>query len=332
MVDTLLLFSLAITFFLSAVLVRWWIKRAHKAGLTGKDMHKIDRREVAELGGFPVLCAFLFGLFVFLGIRTFFFGNTSFSNELLAVGLTITLLALIGIIDDILGWKIGLRQWQKPVLCILASLPIMVINSGVSHMAIPFFGTMELGIIYALIIIPIAISGAANGFNMLAGYNGLEAGQGIIILGALGFIVWQVQGLSYVAMIAALMIMALLGFLMFNRYPANVFPGDTLTYMVGGTIAIVAIMGNVEKAALILFLPYFVEFLLKLRGGLKKESFAKVDPDGGLLRPYYKIYGLEHAAIALLQKFKRKVTENDVVISLYCLQILFVSIALLIAL
>jgi len=328
MVDTFLLVSLALTFFSSVVLCRWWIRRAHEADLTGKDMHKLSRRKTAEVGGLPVLFAFLFGVLIFVGVKTFYFGNVSYEKEIFAVVLTITMIALIGFIDDILGWKIGLRQWQKPLLCLFAALPIMMINSGVSKMNLPFFGLVDLGIIYPLILVPIAVSGAANGFNMLAGYNGLEAGMGIIILGALGLIVWQMQGLSHIAMIAAIMIMALLGFLIFNRYPARIFPGDTLTYMTGATIAVVAILGNVEKAALVLFIPYFIEFFLKARGDFRKESFAKVNDQGYLEKPYDKIYGLEHLMISVLGRLKIKVTEKRAVYSIYLLELFFVALML----
>jgi len=47
------------------------------------------------------------------------------------------------------------------------------------------------GIFYALLIVPIGITGATTTYNMLAGFNGLEAGQGIIILGFLSFIAFM---------------------------------------------------------------------------------------------------------------------------------------------
>ena len=46
----------------------------------------------------------------------------------------------------------------------------------------------KLSILSPLIVIPIGIAGASNAYNMLAGYNGLEAGMGIIILGTLGYV------------------------------------------------------------------------------------------------------------------------------------------------
>jgi UDP-N-acetylglucosamine--dolichyl-phosphate N-acetylglucosaminephosphotransferase len=147
---------------------------------------------------------------------------------------------------------------------------------------------------------------------MLAGMNGLEAGMGTIAVGTLGFIAWQSNALA-AAVIAACTVMALLAFLLFNWYPARVFPGNVMTYTVGATLAVVAILGNLEKYALILFLPYFAELVLKARGGFQQESFAK--PEGtGLRNRTKKWYSLNHAAIDLLRRLHGKATEEHAVL------------------
>ena len=326
MISSLLFICLGITFFSTLFLVWWWIKRARLAGLVARDMNKRSSQRIPELGGLPVLAGFLLGTLLYLGVRTFAFRTSEFNLEIVAALTTVTFLALIGLLDDILGWKIGLQQWQKPVLCLFAALPVMMINAGQSVMIMPILGRIDFGIFYPLIIIPLAISAASNSFNMLAGFNGLEAGLGIIMLGALGFVVWQYEQLGIIAMLAAIMIAALAAFLLFNHYPAKVFPGDTLTYMVGGLIAVIAIMGNAEKAALYLFIPFIIEFFLKARGAWSMESFAKLKPDSSLTIPYKKIYGLTHAAIAFSRAFKKRVSETDVVYALYCLELLFVVV------
>ncbi len=243
----------------------------------------------------------------------------------MAILSSILIIALIGIVDDLLGWKIGLKQWQKPLLVLFASLPIVVINSGYSVVYIPFIGPIDLGILYAILAIPIGITGAANGFNLIEGYNGLGTGMGIIILSTLGFIAWHI-GISWVAVVAISMVFALLGFYIYNKCPAKVFPGDTLTYTVGALIAIIAIHGNMEKAALILFTPYFIQLFLKGRGKLKKESFAKLNGDGSLDRPYDKYYGVEHIAVDIIKKIKGKCYEKDVVYLLFSLEIILAII------
>jgi len=210
---------------------------------------------------------------------------------------------------------------------LIAALPIMVINVGHSAMSFPLIGTIDFGILFPLIITPLAIVGAANGFNMLAGYNGLEAGQGIIIVFTMAYVSWT-RSNGRLAVIGLCMVFALIGFYYYNRYPAKIFPGDTMTYSVGALIAIMAILGNTEKVALILFIPYFIEFMLKLRGGFHKESFAKVNDQGTLDLVYSKIYGLEHAAIVFLKKLNFRSTENNVIYTLFGFQFIFVIISL----
>tara|TARA_Y100000310_G_scaffold337898_1_gene426146 strand:+ start:995 stop:1987 length:993 start_codon:yes stop_codon:yes gene_type:complete len=327
--DILPVICLTLTFISSLFLTKWWIIRAKRAGLVSKDMHKPERT-AAEIGGLPVLISFLFGILLYTGYRTFFKGILEFNLEILAAVSTITIIAIIGIMDDILGWKLGLKQWQKPLLCLFAALPVMMTNIGQSSMLLPLIGEINLGLLYPLLIVPIAISFAANGFNMLAGYNGLEASMGIIILTTLGFITWFSQGFPRVAMLAFVMVASLTAFLAYNKYPARIFPGNTLTYTVGALIAIIAILGDIEKIALLLFLPYLLEIFLKATGKFRRESFAKPSEDGSLELPYKRIYSLEHLTIAFLKKLKRKAYEKEVVYTILALETFLAMSAILI--
>lgn len=303
-------FALIISFLFVLIFLPLWVSRTKKYGFVGTDVQKLDKRKVAELGGLIVVLGAAFGILTYIATQVFIY-RISASINLLAALSAILIALLIGMVDDILGWKIGLRKLEKVILSLLIALPIMAINAGISKMNIPFFGTVELGLIYPLLIVPIAVVGASNGFNMLAGANGLEAGMGIIILSSLSFIAWK-TGASFAAAFAAFFVLALIAFLIFNWYPARIFPGDSLTYPVGAAIAITAIIGNIEKFALILFLPYFFEFFLKAGGAFKKESFGKVLKDGSLDLRYKRIYSLNHLAIWFLRKVKGKAYEWEI--------------------
>ncbi|MBI4155143.1 glycosyl transferase family 4 [Candidatus Woesearchaeota archaeon] len=329
MVQKILFIPLIISFLTTLIAIPFWIKRAKKAVLVGKDMHKLDKRQVAEIGGIPVIFGFILGLLSYIALSTFYFKNLSRSLEIMALLSAVLIIALMGLIDDILGWKIGLRQYQKPLFTLLGALPIIVINAGHSRMVLPFIGPVDFGLLYPFLLIPLGIVGASNGFNMIGGYNGLESGLGIIILSTLGFIAWK-AGVSWMAVIALVMVFALLAFYFFNRYPSKIFPGNMLTYSVGALIACIAILVNTEKAALILFIPYFIELILKLRGKLQIESFATLDKEGNLIVPQKKLYGIEHLTILLLSKVKNKVTELNVVLSIYSFEIVLALVAVLI--
>jgi len=314
--------SFAVTFWITPI----WINRAQKAGLTGPDVHKPGFPQIAEMGGLAVMMGFLSGVLVYVAIRTFVFHGYGTSLQIMAIVASMLIITIIGLMDDILGWKIGIRQRQKPFLTLAAAIPLVVLNAGHHTMHIPFFGDINFGLVYPLLIIPIALVGATNGFNMLAGYNGLEAGMGIIILSAMGFAAYR-GGDAWSSMIIFSMVFALIAFFYYNQHPARVFPGDTLTYSVGALIAIMAIMANMERLALFLFIPYFAQFLLKLRGRMNKESFAQLKKDSSLAMPYNKVYGLEHLAILIISKLKKKVTESDVVYGILGFELVLVGLA-----
>jgi len=325
MVETLLLVTIFISFFCTFFVLPSWIKKAHKEGLVGRDMHKKDKRKVAEGGGVIVLFGFSIGLLLYIAINTFYFKNTEFLTPMFAILSTLLIAAMVGSIDDLLGWKKGLSKSMRIGMMLFAAIPLMAINAGVSTMM-----GIDFGLLYPLVLIPLGIVGASTTFNFLAGYNGLEASQGILILGALSVVTF-LTGDSWLSVISLIMVAALIAFYMFNKYPAKIFPGDTLTYPVGALIAVIAIIGNVEKIALFFFIPYILETILKLRGRLKKESFAKLNKEGSLEMPYKKIYGLEHLAIKILKWIKpsKKVYENEVVFLINGFQILIIIIGFL---
>ncbi|NOZ59206.1 MAG: glycosyl transferase family 4, partial [Euryarchaeota archaeon] len=303
-----------------------WIRAARRIGLVGRDMNKHSKPEVAEMGGIAVVSGFVAGVLYYIALSTFYFRQDANLIFILATLSTVLIITIIGMLDDILGWKIGLKQWQKPLLTLVAALPMVAVNAGQSSMVLPLAGNVDFGILYPLLIVPLGIAGAANGFNMLAGYNGLEAGMGIIILSAMGFVAWQ-SGMGWVALLAGCMVLALLAFLRYNWFPARVFPGDSMTYSVGALIACVAILGNMEKIALVLFLPYFLDFVLPLRKRMKVEAFGKPRRDGSLELPYSRIYDTAHAAILLLKRLKGRAYEYEVTLLILAVEAVIAVLA-----
>lgn len=321
--EPLILVIIFISFFCTYLIVPFWIRKAKQIGLVWEDMNKPKRdKNVAGSGGITVVMGAMIGIFLYIAIQTFYFKSSDgISIQIFAILSTILLVAGIGLIDDLFGWKRGgLSKRSRIILIFFSAVPLMVINAGQSTMM-----GINFGILYPLLIIPIGVLGATTVFNFLAGFNGLETSQGIIILSALA-IVTYIVGNSWVSVVALCLVASLLAFYIFNANPARVFPGDVLTYAIGASIAVIAILGDSEKIALFFFIPYFIEMILKLRGKLKKQSFGKPNKDGSLEMPYDKIYGLEHLAIFLLKKIKpsKKVYENDVVYAINGFQIIII--------
>jgi UDP-N-acetylglucosamine--dolichyl-phosphate N-acetylglucosaminephosphotransferase len=316
--EFILVSCFVVAFLVVLFLVPKWMRKATAMGLTGKDMNKLGKPAVPEAGGITVIAGAVMGILLYIFIMTFYFSTTFGLIQIYAVIATILLAGFVGFIDDILGWKAGISQSTKILSTIPIAIPLAVVNAGQSVMAVPFFGLVDFGLAFPLVIVPLGIIGATNGYNMLAGYNGMEAGLGVIMLSALGLIAW-LSGSAWVAMISLVMVSALLAFLIYNKVPARVFPGDSLTYSVGAMVACIAILGNMEKYALILFIPYVFDALMFVRfryiDGLDNvEAFGKVRPDGSLGMPNSKVYDFTHLAIKVLGKVKKKVYERDVVL------------------
>jgi len=322
--EALLLVTIFISFFCTFLVMPFWIKKAKQLGLTGKDVHKTDSKEVAEGGGVGVLLGFTIGVLLYIAINTFYIGNSNFVAPMFALLCVLFIASIVGIVDDLTGWKKGLSKRVRIAIMIFAAIPLMVINAGISTIM-----GIQFGLLYPLLIIPIGIVGATTVYNFLGGYNGLEAGQGIILLSGLA-IVTYLTGNAWLSVVALCMVASLIAFYFFNMNPAKIFPGNITTYSIGALIGAIAILGNIEKIALFFFIPYILEAILKIRGKLVKESFGKPNEDGSLDMRYEKIYGLEHLAIKILKKIKPsgKAYENEVVWLINGFQILIVLIGL----
>ena len=321
-------FLFILSFLTTAIFIKYWIIVAKKNKLTGRDMNKNSKNEVAESGGIGVIFGIIFAIQLYIFFEKFIIGIQDSLIECLTILSCILMAGLLGFIDDTLGWKRGLKQWQKPLLTIPVAVPLMVINAGVSSVSIPFFGAVDFGIFFPLLIIPLAVIFSANSFNMLAGYNGLEAGMGVIILSTLGLVAY-ISGVIWLAVLIFSSVFSLIAFLFSNWYPARVFPGNSFTYAIGSLIAIFAILGDMEKVALILLIPYLITFFLKSRSRFRAESFARVNRDGSLSVPYKKFYDVTHLSLFALSKIKKKVYEKDVVIFILFIEILIALFALL---
>ncbi len=293
-----------LSFLIALLLTPWLIRYLKRIGLFVRDANKKDMPLVPLSGGPAVFSGFFIGTMFFIFYRTFF-SNGDFTlfldgQQLLFLfgGIsTILIVTFIGFLDDLVikpgkESSSGLRQWQKPLLTLAASVPLMVLNAGTDVMALPLIGKVHFGILYPLLLVPIGIVGASNMVNMLAGFNGMETGMGIISIGMLGLYAF-VHERWIAALIAALMIPALLAFYIYNRYPAKILAGDSLTYLIGATLAVVAILGNLEKAALIISIPFFIEFILKARRKFHADSFGYWK-NGKVQSKYDRIYSIPH--------------------------------------
>lgn len=175
---------------------------------------------------------------------------------------------VIGFLDDylkvVLKRSDGLLAWQK-MLCqivVTAVFVIYLINfTDVSlTMLIPFSGGryLDLGLL-AIPVMFLAIIGTVNGVNFTDGLDGLASS--VTVLVATFFSVVAIGTKSGIEPITCAVVGALMGFLLFNVYPAKVFMGDTGSLALGGFVAATAYMLQMPIFILIVGLIYWIEIL-----------------------------------------------------------------------
>ncbi|MDE6882179.1 MAG: phospho-N-acetylmuramoyl-pentapeptide-transferase [Lachnospiraceae bacterium] len=175
---------------------------------------------------------------------------------------------LIGFLDDyikvVLKRSLGLRVWQKFLLQILVAgvFAFYLLNyTDVSlEMKVPFmegqyldFGWMNIPILFFVVI------GTVNGTNFTDGLDGLASS--VTVLVATFFSVVAIGMESGIEPVTCAVVGALLGFLLFNVYPASVFMGDTGSLALGGFVAAAAYMMQMPLFIVIVGFIYMVEVL-----------------------------------------------------------------------
>ena len=175
---------------------------------------------------------------------------------------------VIGFFDDylkvVLHRSDGLLPWQK-MLCQIAVTGVfayyMVNYSGISlTMLIPFSGGKYLDMGWlAVPVLFVAVIGTVNGTNFTDGLDGLASSVTVMV--ATFFSVVAIGSNAGIAPVTCAVVGALLGFLLFNVYPASVFMGDTGSLALGGFVVSCAYMMQMPLFIPIVGLIYLVEVL-----------------------------------------------------------------------
>ncbi|MFW9977735.1 MAG: hypothetical protein ACFFEJ_06635 [Candidatus Thorarchaeota archaeon] len=320
----LMLMVAIVSFAVVIIFMPGTIKLLKEKGKIGIDVHKPDRPEIPKGGGFVFLFAIVSSILAVIGVTTFLNGETNLG--LLAALVSILMAGMVGLLDD----NLDFRNRTKVVLPIVASIPIMAMQVGTTTMSIPFIGTLDLGILYPLLVVPLMMTFIIDSTNMYGGMNGLEAtlaginASAIVLFVFLRSVVLQdpiTSGQNDAGIVAAALLGATLGFLIFNWYPAKVLPGDVGRLALGATVASALILGNMDRLAVMLYAPFMLNFILYIiyriyvkRKDIGWTKFATPREDGTLevVGPF-TIYWL-------LPWLSKQITERTNVIALAILQ------------
>jgi UDP-N-acetylglucosamine--dolichyl-phosphate N-acetylglucosaminephosphotransferase len=310
----LLVLALASSFGIATVTLPIIIRKMVKAGITGKDVNKKEKPEVAEMGGLTILMGAIGALLLAIAANTFFFHYTSMVLiELLAAMLTMTIISLIGTFDDLFD----MRKDVKTVLPMVAALPLVALSAaGSTVIGVPFIGNVDFGILYIAALIPLGVTVSSNLTNMLAGFNGMEAGMGCVIFAAT-LLLSIANGSLTMGLISAAMLGALAAFAVFSWYPAKIFMGDIGTLLIGAALACAVILGNLEMAGFVLVLPYLADFAIKAINRFPSTKWwGELDSEGKLHPVEGKVRGLAQ----LFMKMANGISEQRLVILFIALE------------
>jgi len=216
------------------------------------------------MGGFIFIIAITIAV-VAVGFNEMISGNYSHIFVLVFA----LIFALIGFLDDYEKVKkkqnLGLRAKEKFALQLLAAVAFVLImqftGNLTTHLYVPFVNiTFNIPAIIYYIFAGFVIVGTVNAVNLTDGADGLASGVTIPVTAvlALAAFLWNdaINGI-----IAAAVTGSLIGFLIFNFYPAKVFMGDTGSLFLGGAVCALVFSMDMPLILVILGFVYFVETL-----------------------------------------------------------------------
>ena len=221
----------------------------------GPESH-LKKNGTPTMGGIIILIGFIGGSVIFC---------SRYPNTIPIMLMTIGF-GLIGFIDDyikvVLKRSMGLRAWQKLLLQIIVTAIFAVYLTKVSGvnllLRVPFTNGYMLDLSwFSYVILFIAVLGTVNGANLTDGVDGLASSVTIVI--AIYFAIIAVLENMGLEPTSLALIGSLLGFLVFNCYPAKVFMGDTGSLALGGYVIATAYMLNMPLYVIIVAVIYLVE-------------------------------------------------------------------------
>lgn len=227
----------------------------------GPEAH-LSKAGTPTMGGI----AFILGTTVAVIVSMFMPGSDTMGK--IAILLSMYAFGAVGFIDDYnkiaKKQNEGLTPKQKLILQAVfgLALAIFMMSKEGTAMFIPFFRkTVDIGILYIPFVVFIEIA-MANAVNLTDGLDGLASSNSAIVACTFAIIGMSIHGGSEPMAVAGQALFgALVGFFLYNHYPAQIFMGDTGSMALGGVLSAMAIVGHMEWLLPIAGLIYVIEAL-----------------------------------------------------------------------
>ena len=257
----------------------------------GPQTHLV-KQGTPTMGGVVILVAIL--------VTLVFFGLWS-PDLILAVGATYAT-ALLGLADDIEsvshGRSLGLTPAQKMAGLTLVSVVfcLLAVNWAGITPTVTFPGgfSVDLGVLafsvggvsvpwVYMVVVFLLFAGLSNAVNLTDGLDGLAAGTVLVVMVFMAMVCFRYNELS-LAVFAACVAGACVGFLWYNCHPAQVFMGDTGSLALGAAFAALAVLTKTEVTSLIMGGLFIVEALSVM---IQVVSFKKTGKRVFLMAPLH---------------------------------------------
>ena len=209
-----------------------------------RDSRRMHKTPIPRLGGLAILLGFLVSILIF--------GRTGPQMAAILVGAI--LLVALGMVDDVVALKPGIKFLGQIVAALIPTLAGVVITRFTN----PFSagGYFNLGI-FSIPVTILWIVGITNAVNFIDGLDGLACGVSAIATVTM-FVIAVLYSEYQIALMMAALAGACLGFLPYNMNPAKIFMGDTGSMFLGYILAVTSIQGLFKFYAVISFAVPFI--------------------------------------------------------------------------
>lgn len=216
------------------------------------NVRKVHEKFIPYLGGVAIVLSVIVGTAVSVFMVPIIAGKVP--SHYYILGIACTFITLVGLYDDLKGLKFSTKFYCQ----IFAALLVVIGGFQFDTIYLPVLGNIHLGA-FSFLFTLLWIVFITNAMNLLDGLDGLAAGVATIIFATFAIIALQ-SGRTLVALINVILILANLGFLKYNFYPASIFMGDAGSLFLGFSISVISLeIGRVDNTnTLNVILPLMV--------------------------------------------------------------------------
>ncbi|MGL5550458.1 MAG: MraY family glycosyltransferase, partial [Culicoidibacterales bacterium] len=200
----------------------------------------VHTKRITRIGGVAIYLAFILSMALFMKV------DSSVNGVILGA----SIMFFGGLIDDMVNLKPGVKFGFQ----VVAAMVLIVVGQvSLDTIRLPFGIQIDMGIISFLVTF-FWVTGITNAINLIDGLDGLAGGISVIILIVI-LPLSMIERRADIFVLCLILIGSISGFLLFNRFPASIFMGDSGALFLGFMISSISLMGFKSSTFITLGLP-----------------------------------------------------------------------------